>query len=112
MTQYFIDHGFAAHVIKTAPTIETFTGSIKNYTVTIETFDYGTPMGWGERVIDDGGDIRERVFIDVKVIPYFGAIDVFVFRKRRPKWLPKGVTMKSFRELLISLYPKFSDWEK
>ena len=59
-----------------------------------------------------GGDIRERVFIDGKVIPLFGQIDVFIFQKRRPKWLPKGVTMKSFRELLISLYPKFSDWEK
>lgn len=98
--QFYSNIGLGKQVYSTAPAINSFSGSIKGHSITVETFDFGTPMGWGE-------DIRRRAFIDGNIVPLGDVEMVFVWTRKRPDWLPKNITIKAFRELVAQF-----TWER
>lgn len=91
--QFYTNIGIGNQVYSTAPAINSFSGSIKGHSITVETFDFGTPMGWGE-------EIRRRAFINGILVPMAEVELTFIWTRKRPEWLPKNVTIKAFRELV------------
>lgn len=92
--QLYVDIKKADQVYYTAPTLVTVDYLIKGHPVRLEGFDYGLPMGWASA----GQDVRPRVHLDGNVLPPFDAV---VYTNRRPKWLPKGITIAEWNEALI-----------
>ena len=99
--QIFVNQKLARHTFTNAPTIKTTTFSVADVPVQIETFDYGTPMGWGDHanVVRTGGDIRRRVFVDGNLIPMFREQ---IRERKRPAWLPKKISITAWNQHLIS----------
>jgi hypothetical protein len=99
--QLFVDQKLARHTFANAPTIDTivFHAGVPCVPVRIETFDYGTPMGWGNHpnVASTGGDIRRRVFVDGSLIPMFKEK---ILDRKRPAWLPKKIKIAAWNQLV------------
>lgn len=94
--QPFIDLSKARHVWATAPTIDTMRAKLSGrHDILVETFDYGKQMGWGK-------DIRFRVYIDGDRISN-GSETLMLYRKRREDWLPTGVTINEWNEMILAL---------
>lgn len=93
--QVMINMAKADNVIATAPAINTTDCVFKHKsppTVRVELFDYGTPMGWGY-------DVRARVFMNGVALP-FGS--EHIFERKRPLWLPIGITINDWNIALHS----------
>ena len=84
--QIMVNKDRAHKVYNSAPTIKAIAFDIKGHQVTLESFDYGTAMGWG-------ADVRVRVSIDGNVITPFHSL---IFGVRRPDWLPADLTVKQW----------------
>ena len=97
--QLFVDQQLAKHTFTNAPTIKTIKFTVADVPVRIETFDYGTPMGWGNdtNVVRKGGDLRHRVFVDGNLVPMFSER---IVGRKRPAWLPKKITIYKWNQIL------------
>ena len=97
--QIYVNQQLAQHTFIHAPTIKTTTFTVADVPVRIETFDYGTPMGWGDHanVVRKGGDIRRRVFVDGNLIPRFSEQ---IRERKRPAWLPKKISITAWNQLM------------
>jgi len=90
--QFFINMTKAKEVINTAPAINKISVVFKRKLLQVESFDYGTAMGWGY-------DVRTRVFLDGVALP-FGA--EHIHQRKRPDWLPSEVTISEWNRAVKS----------
>jgi hypothetical protein len=90
--QVLINMTKAREVFSTAPTINKISFVFKHNTVRVESFDYGTEMGWGY-------DVRVRVFLNGTALPS-GAENIF--QHKRPHWLPANITISNWNAVLKS----------
>ena len=99
--QIFVDRDLAQETFANAPTLKRITFNMTDVPIRIETFDYGTPMGWGDY---GDGDIRRRVFVDGNLVPMFSEI---IVKRKRPTWLPKKITIDKWNQTLELITEEF-----
>ena len=113
MMNYYdgISRAFGAY--KNSKTLKTILFNLGGVPITIEWFDFGEAMGWADQLENLGvpPDLRFRLYVDGKLIPsdehsqgiVGHSIDAPDLRVRRPKWLPKKLTIKQWNKSMGDL---------